>query len=67
MTTAYIVLSGEQSNGGDVKGVFASHSAATKFALAMPAVFAGGWEATDADMWTNGCDWLAVESWEITP
>jgi hypothetical protein len=68
--TIYLVMSGENGEGGVVLSAHRSFSGAKKFAAQVPAL-GRGWELyppLDVDeklRWTSGCDWLAIVTIEL--
>lgn len=62
----YIILHGEQGEGGDVYGVLSDRKKAVKCAMEIKPCFPGGWKKEkNIDMWINGCDFVSVEKWRI--
>jgi hypothetical protein len=51
------------SMGSSIEGVYKSHKKAVEAALNVDCCFKGGWSAEGEDYWTNGCDFVSVESW----
>lgn len=68
--TVYIILNGEQGEGGFVQGVYADQNDAIAAALKIDCHFDGGWERAepaepDYYLWMNGCDWIAVRGYVV--
>jgi hypothetical protein len=61
----FVVLRGEKSEGGDVKGVFTDELRAIECALAQPFFTAGPWQQVDDLVWESGCDFVRVEQHRI--
>jgi hypothetical protein len=61
----YIVLHGEQCEGGSVVSVHKTEKSAVKAALNVRCCFAGGWVLYSPLSWENGCDFVKVEEWDV--
>lgn len=66
----YIVMNGENYEGGSVVSVHRTYEQAKRAALKVKALFEGGWKLEDEDAgltcwWSNGCDWLRVFDAEV--
>lgn len=66
----YVVMQGEQSEGGSILYVADSLALARKYAEKYTAGEASEYRAwdkskTEKDMWTAGCDWLSIERWNV--
>jgi hypothetical protein len=62
----FVVMNGERCEGGSVCGVFRAEADAVAFALTIETAFGGGWMEEDKNVWSNGCDLVSVERWEVT-
>ncbi len=67
MKSVFIILAGEAHEGGEVKSVHFFKETAMAMALLVPTHFEGGWKQINDQEWTNGCDWVKVEEWNIIP
>jgi hypothetical protein len=56
----YIVLHGEQHEGGSVVSVHVTRKSAVDTALKQKCCFAGGWTEREDHLWENGCDFVQV-------
>ena len=65
----YVVSHGERSEGGNVVSIHKSIESATKAALSFECHFSGGWtpDSDGSTYWTNGCDFVCVESFKVKP
>ena len=62
----YIVVRGEQHEGGSVMGAYSSYDKARYAALGSKPSF-GPWEEDpdEPDYWESGCDFVTVQDWEV--
>jgi hypothetical protein len=65
----YVVIHGEQQQGGYVVGIRETEERARDLALMTNTHFKGGWEQDldDPNYWTNGCDFVQVKEFEVLP
>ncbi len=61
----YVVLAGEQHEGGRVKGVYSTLEKARAAALSRPAGFDGKWHDQGDNYFINGCDFVDVAEWDV--
>ena len=67
----WIVLQGEQCEGGSIQGVFIWKKDAEKCALSQFKCFSGEWELEDENVggskrWRNGCDFIEISKWKVS-
>lgn len=63
---AYVVTRGEKCEGGSVVSVLSTYSQAESTALAEPCCFEGGWQKEENNYWTNECDYVLIQEFEVT-
>ncbi len=63
----YIVECGERHEGGSTVGVYSSMESAQNAAMRVDCHFDGGWEAQDENVWHNGCDYVRIVAFPVSP
>lgn len=65
----YIVMHGEQHEGGSIVSVHKTKDGAVEAALSVEACFEGGWQLDGTEPhdleWINGCDFVRVVSQRV--
>lgn len=61
----FVVINGETHEGGMVVSVHRSKENAVIAALAVETHFEDGWEKEDENYWTNGCDFVMINEYEV--
>jgi hypothetical protein len=63
----YVVMHGENYQGGSLQDIFSNRREAVKFAtefakkMSFPMT-----KKAELDRWTGGCDWLSVTEWYVS-
>lgn len=66
----YVVVRGEDNEGGSIVGVTGSLESAERLALKAKAHFEGWEEVEDTDdekEWSSGCDYVAIQKFQVQP